>query len=713
MNLTLPGYNYLGPGNPINAGEPVNKTDSIARDHDVAYSRAQSHRDIFEADWEAIKHFSAESVRSPTLLGPKLGVLGLGSKTLFERAIGRTVYGLGKTSMQTPTKRGANNYDSDSGFGPSPSKMAASTSAMPAANVGDVNMDNNETGGITAAGAATPGMGGGAGAGTSLMFAGDHQKQEWDTRTFKKTYRFFHQASLPSVENVPSLVAQNNYIRFKPGSMIALPVHYVFAYLSPGEYELMQQFPQVKIQHVRCKVSSEGVRLPFTTQEAAAVTANASAQIPIFKMSKAFGDAYLINYDATQILNVRQQMTGSAVFGPTPWPVTTPNIYTNIFPNLSARATSRNITMDPIIAIPRPIWVDALGGRQPVNDNMMWGDPSIHEFKEIVLNGTTNLGPVFEYEYKPRNNTLCARTTVFARRGFFGSASGSGNDAGGNNSSDTAMGLGKINYVSGQGTAGNPVNTTGLQNIRDFGMTMMPAYNAPYETAQVENPLSIDAHHEYENHRQPHFIIGQDFLRNADSTLLNSNWEFLVEFEMVVSVRMKTTGVYDIFASQFPSQHLYPNWVPGSYGNTGMGLTPEVLGARMDSHPYSNTMWWNKPAITMPARTNTDLQPQKDVADKEIEEAVAKRTRSSRLNSSDVRSTAATTTRATTPKNTTQGPLKVTKKTTKKPAKRTNELPISSTVERSTIAIEPEYYEDAEEILDSPPLFTITRQSFG
>lgn len=37
--LVLPGYKYLGPGNGLDKGEPVNFADSVAREHDLAYNQ--------------------------------------------------------------------------------------------------------------------------------------------------------------------------------------------------------------------------------------------------------------------------------------------------------------------------------------------------------------------------------------------------------------------------------------------------------------------------------------------------------------------------------------------------------------------------------------------------------------------------------------------------------------------------------------------------
>ncbi|KAL1458828.1 hypothetical protein MTO96_043432 [Rhipicephalus appendiculatus] len=46
----FPGRRYLGPGNPLRNGDPVDEDDGIAKSHDEAYERAKSHADVFAAD---------------------------------------------------------------------------------------------------------------------------------------------------------------------------------------------------------------------------------------------------------------------------------------------------------------------------------------------------------------------------------------------------------------------------------------------------------------------------------------------------------------------------------------------------------------------------------------------------------------------------------------------------------------------------------------
>ena len=86
MPFNVPGYNYLGPGNKLHNGVPINSLDHKAYKHDLNYQQAKTKEDIYAADSQAISEFSQE--------GP-LGILSagaLGAKTITEQAIGNTIY---------------------------------------------------------------------------------------------------------------------------------------------------------------------------------------------------------------------------------------------------------------------------------------------------------------------------------------------------------------------------------------------------------------------------------------------------------------------------------------------------------------------------------------------------------------------------------------------------------------------------------------------
>lgn len=90
-----PGHNYLGPGNVLDHGEPVDNADEIAREHDFAYSVARREEDIYRADWQAIKQFGGDFVSTGNV-ADVVGIVGLGAKTIVERPLGTVLYGMPK-----------------------------------------------------------------------------------------------------------------------------------------------------------------------------------------------------------------------------------------------------------------------------------------------------------------------------------------------------------------------------------------------------------------------------------------------------------------------------------------------------------------------------------------------------------------------------------------------------------------------------------------
>lgn len=86
-----PGHKYLGPGNPLNNGEPVDSADRIAQVHDIEYSKAKSFGDIHSSDLKAIKSFGSDFTTKPNLPSAA-GFVGLGVKYLTESAINRPIY---------------------------------------------------------------------------------------------------------------------------------------------------------------------------------------------------------------------------------------------------------------------------------------------------------------------------------------------------------------------------------------------------------------------------------------------------------------------------------------------------------------------------------------------------------------------------------------------------------------------------------------------
>lgn len=89
--LTWPGYKYLGPGNKIEEGTPVNEADLIAKSHDIEYSQAKTKEDIYTSDKIAISEFRDSLVNNPSV-GAAVGLIGLSIKHTVESGLNKTIY---------------------------------------------------------------------------------------------------------------------------------------------------------------------------------------------------------------------------------------------------------------------------------------------------------------------------------------------------------------------------------------------------------------------------------------------------------------------------------------------------------------------------------------------------------------------------------------------------------------------------------------------
>lgn len=87
--MNWPGYKYLGPGNNINNGSPVNIVDSIAKQHDLAYDNAKTKIDIRKCDLKAIDEFGkVETHGIGEYVASAVGKYGLKTKYSVESVTG-------------------------------------------------------------------------------------------------------------------------------------------------------------------------------------------------------------------------------------------------------------------------------------------------------------------------------------------------------------------------------------------------------------------------------------------------------------------------------------------------------------------------------------------------------------------------------------------------------------------------------------------------
>lgn len=101
--FTLIGLKYLGPGNPLNNGEPINTADKIAQVHDNEYHLAKIKEDIYNSDRNAIEDIKKDFLENPNL-SSLIGYSGLSIKHNIEKSINRVIYPTNISGKNAKTK---------------------------------------------------------------------------------------------------------------------------------------------------------------------------------------------------------------------------------------------------------------------------------------------------------------------------------------------------------------------------------------------------------------------------------------------------------------------------------------------------------------------------------------------------------------------------------------------------------------------------------
>ena len=86
--LTLPGYKYCGPGNPLDSGPPINELDAVCMDHDYCYDRGESKSNCDKNMLANLKNTKSktlgEKIAKHLIVKPTIATkykLGLGQRT--------------------------------------------------------------------------------------------------------------------------------------------------------------------------------------------------------------------------------------------------------------------------------------------------------------------------------------------------------------------------------------------------------------------------------------------------------------------------------------------------------------------------------------------------------------------------------------------------------------------------------------------------------
>lgn len=234
QGLTLPGYNYLGPGNSLNSGVPVNQLDAAAKTHDEKYhkiteyykktkNRKTFEQNIREADEEFLHEVSLIApVTTYESFAKYLAQGGIGTKYLVENIVG-VVY--------------PRTEEDDTGE--------------------NENMD-----------AAPQNV-------SSIIGGGVMNKAHNHSFQFKKKFTVAIASTKATYDKTNSKVEYNTYVHSIPWQMIYL-------YMTDKEYaDMTTVFHTARVKKVGIKITNLGNRTPFITATNSVNFANANSQTTI------------------------------------------------------------------------------------------------------------------------------------------------------------------------------------------------------------------------------------------------------------------------------------------------------------------------------------------------------------------------------------------------------------------------------------------------
>lgn len=103
-SVLLPGFSYLGPGNPIANGHPVNCVDEVAKEHDIKYDEIQKSFKLHKNKYQAFREIQladevfVERIRGlntktwSETWGKFVGYIVISGKIFIEKCLNFTLY---------------------------------------------------------------------------------------------------------------------------------------------------------------------------------------------------------------------------------------------------------------------------------------------------------------------------------------------------------------------------------------------------------------------------------------------------------------------------------------------------------------------------------------------------------------------------------------------------------------------------------------------
>lgn len=241
--LTLPGYKYLGPGNSLNAGEPTNELDRIAKEHDKQYDKITKH---FKKT-KNLKEFSSSVQKSDSDFLEEVNALE--PEGLYDTvAKNAALVGIGLKRL----------VEQNTGV------------LYPRVSIGETREEMH------------PDMNGPAGGVSSVIDGGVTNKPNVNTFHFAKKFNFNMKSTKLKMEKY-ACSASKKYGKVSIVTYIhSLPWQYAFFYLTEKEFEDMCCINHTaSVESVSIKIVNLGNRTPFVTGQNTVSYANANSQTTI------------------------------------------------------------------------------------------------------------------------------------------------------------------------------------------------------------------------------------------------------------------------------------------------------------------------------------------------------------------------------------------------------------------------------------------------
>lgn len=419
----LPYHKYIGPGNSLNNGLPVDSDDLIALEHDQAYEHNPN--SVASADTHAIHDFIGD-FQDNFNIHSAVGALGLSAKKGIESIIGQQ-YPMSKrhaspdSSQETQlpktprSEAGSQSLSGISSYHASQETMDTNEAEAGPSNVGGTgSLQNTTRSGL--GGGAGPG-GGGQGTNVTNLFQGSTPPGTPFKRHYKKVYRFAQPASLTSWAR-HDIGAQNTgyrqeRLRYKIGSSTFLPLLRILFYMDPREYyEIVEHMGSFHIDDIDAEVFSLGVRVPFNTNQSNIEVANNNLHIPVMDLSPLL-DHYPVRgtadeEDLAALIRGEKWLNYGNITDPAG---ADDDKFGINFPNIAAYSETRIIRNRAILDMPM-----GMNNQIPARvlpEYFTHSTPKIMDFCKKMILGTNYLGPAFHFHRKV-DKTFWKRTCTRA-----------------------------------------------------------------------------------------------------------------------------------------------------------------------------------------------------------------------------------------------------------------------------------------------------------